>query len=180
LRVIGGSAKGRLLTCLKNNSIRPTGAKIREAIFNMLAPVIADSIFLDGFAGSGAVGIEAISRGALKCVFLDTNINSINIINKNINNTGVGKNSLVIKDNFFNFIQQNKYKFDIIFADPPYNMDEVSDIVIKVEQADILNISGLLVIEHDADKVIKPGEKITLIKQKKYSDTKISIYERTY
>jgi len=64
VRIIGGKAKGKLVITLKNNNIRPTGAKVREAIFNIIAPYIEDSVFLDGFAGSGAVGIEAISRGA--------------------------------------------------------------------------------------------------------------------
>ncbi|NMC55818.1 MAG: 16S rRNA (guanine(966)-N(2))-methyltransferase RsmD [Eubacteriaceae bacterium] len=178
MRIIGGKAKGRLVITLKNNDIRPTGAKVREAIFNIIAAYIEDSVFLDGFAGSGAVGIEAISRGAGKCVFIDNNQASINIIKKNIENTGVRENSIVIKDNFFNFIKQNKYNFDIIFLDPPYAMDGVCDIVLKVQQAGILKEGGLLIIEHDSGSIINSCESMELTKQKKYSDTTLSIYER--
>lgn len=178
MRIIGGKAKGKLVITLKNNNIRPTGAKVREAIFNIIAPYIEDSVFLDGFAGSGAVGIEAISRGAKKCVFVDNNHASINIIKKNINNTGVEDASIVIKDNFFNFIKQNKYNFDIIFLDPPYAMDGVCDIVVNVQQAGILQEGGLLIIEHESGIIINSSEKMTLTKQKKYSDTTVSIYER--
>lgn len=178
MRIIGGKAKGRLVSTLKNNNIRPTGAKVREAIFNIIAPYVEDSLFLDGFAGSGAMGIEAISRGAVKCVFIDNNQASINIIKKNIKNTGVDDASIVIKDNFFNFIKQNKYKFDIIFLDPPYAMDGISDIVIKTQQADILRINGLLIMEHDSGIELNTCEKMALMKQKKYSDTTVSIYER--
>lgn len=178
MRIIGGKAKGRLVTTLKNNNIRPTGAKVREAIFNIIALYIEDSVFLDGFAGSGAVGIEAISRGAKKCVFVDNNQASINIIKKNIKNTGIDDASIVIKDNFFNFIKQNKYNFDIIFLDPPYAMDGVCDIVLKVQQAGILKAGGLLIIEHEGGIFINPCENMALTKQKKYSDTTVSIYER--
>ncbi len=179
MRIIGGKAKGRVVATLKNNDIRPTGAKVREALFNILAAYIEDSVFLDGFAGSGAVGIEALSRGAEKCVFLDVNPASIDIIRKNIKSMAFEDISIVIKDNFFNFIKQNKYIFDIIFLDPPYAMDGVRDIVIKIQQADILKMNGLLVIEHDSGIELETCEKMTLIKQKKYSDTTISIYERT-
>lgn len=179
MRIIGGKAKGKLIITLKNNDIRPTGAKVREAIFNIIAPYIEDSIFLDGFAGSGAVGIEALSRGAKKCFFVDNNLAGINIIKKNIKNTGFDENSIVIKDNFFNFIKQNKYNFDIIFLDPPYAIDVVRDIVINVEKTDILKAGGLLIVEHDRYIELNPCEYMALIKQKKYSDTTVSIYERT-
>jgi 16S rRNA (guanine(966)-N(2))-methyltransferase RsmD len=179
MRILGGSAKGREIVTLKNNDIRPTGAKVRAAIFNMIAPYIQDSIFLDGFAGSGAMGIEALSRGAQKSIFLDTSTASINIIKKNIKNIGFESKSLIIRENFFNFIRQNNYKFDIIFADPPYAMDGVRDIVLKVEDADILKIDGILIVEHDYTIALNQSEKLIFAKQKKYSSTMVSIFERT-
>ncbi len=178
MRILGGSAKGRQIFTLKNDDIRPTGAKVRAAIFNMIAPYVYGSVFLDAFAGSGAMGIESLSRGAKKSVFIDINASSIDIIKKNVKNTGFDAKSFILKENFFNFIRQNNSKFDIIFADPPYAMDQVCDILLKIEKADILNNEGLLIIEHDYNVAINQGSALTLIKQKKYSATMVSIYER--
>jgi 16S rRNA (guanine(966)-N(2))-methyltransferase RsmD len=180
MRILGGSAKGRKIFTLKNNDVRPTGAKVRAAIFNMIAPHIYDSVFLDAFAGSGAMGIEALSRGAQKSIFLDINAASIQMIKKNVKNIDFELKSFIRKENFFYFIRQNNSKFDIIFADPPYAMDGIHDIVLKVEDANSLNDEGLLIIEHDYNIILNEGKKLILVKQKKYSGTMVSIYERTY
>lgn len=164
---------------LDGRDIRPTAEKIRGAVFNMMAPYVEDAVFLDGFAGSGAMGIEALSRGAQRSFFVDCHAKSIEVLKKNLINLDLKAHSCVVKDNFFNFIKKTDVKFDIIFTDPPYAMQEVTQMVLSVASADVLRLGGFLIVEHAQGVALEPDEQLVLVKQKKYSDTVISIFERT-
>ncbi len=178
MQIIGGTHKGRKLIGLNGEQIRPTGAKIRGAVFNMMAPYIEGAIFLDGFAGSGAMGIEALSRGVSSSVFVDSCAQSIAVLEKNLQKLGLKEQSIVRRDNFFHFIKKTDIKFDIIFIDPPYAMAEVSEMVSLVAEADVLQHGGFLIAEHDVLVLLKADERLQTVKQKKYGNTIISVFER--
>ena len=124
LRVIAGLAKGHKLTTLKGDITRPTMDKVKGAIFNMIAPKIPDAKVLDLFAGSGSLGIEALSRGAKIAVFVDRNKQSVNVIKKNLDYTKLADSAIIINEEverIYNILPKDLTKFDIIFMDPPYN-----------------------------------------------------------
>ncbi len=179
MQIIGGKYKGRKLIFLDGKQIRPTSSKVRGAVFNMMAPYIDGALFLDGFAGSGAMGIEALSRGAQSSFFVDSEARSIEILGKNLKKLSVKTQGFVFRENFFNFIKKTELKFDIIFTDPPYAMQGFDKLALLVADADVLQRGGFLIIEHDCLVVPQSDSRLELIKQKKYADTVISVFERT-
>lgn len=120
MRVITGIARGKRLITLEGNDVRPTSEKVKEALFSALQFDIEGRRVLDLFAGSGQLGIEALSRGAASAVFVDSSAASIKIINQNIENTGFLENSKVIKSDYASFCAMSRDTFDIVFLDPPY------------------------------------------------------------
>ena len=182
LRVISGSAKGTKLITLEGMSTRPTTDRVKENLFNIIAPYIADSTVLDLFAGSGSLGIEALSRGALSVVFSDQSEKSAEIIIKNLENTRfleksevfLGEAQLILKK-----LSHQGKKFDIIFLDPPYKNEIVPKILHDLEINCVLEDRTLIVAETDiADEL--PNEIGTLIVSKiqKYGKTKLTFYKR--
>lgn len=125
MRVIAGSAKSIRLKTPVGLSTRPTTDRIKETLFNMISPYLCDCCFLDLFSGSGAIGIEALSRGARSAVFVEQNANAIACIYENLKNTRLETWAKVIKGDVFHVLRmlEGKYVFDCIFMDPPYNME---------------------------------------------------------
>ena len=121
MRVISGKMRGTNLESPKDRRVRPTTDRIKEDLFNIIMPYVGGSKVLDLFAGSGAIGIEAISRGCKKSYFVDNNMDSIRLIKRNIKKTKCEEESVVIKKDAVSFVNTTKEKFDVIFMDPPYN-----------------------------------------------------------
>ena len=121
MRVITGSARGKRLKTLEGQDVRPTTERVKEAVFSIIQFDIEGRLFLDLFAGSGQMGIEALSRGAKGAVFVDSARNSINVIKQNLTSTGFLENSKVLNTDSIAFISRSQSeKFDIAFIDPPY------------------------------------------------------------
>ncbi len=180
MRISGGIAKGRRVILRKgDSSTRPTSAKVREAIFNILREKIIDCIFLDLYAGTGAVGIEAISRGAGLVIFVDNNRSNTIMIKKLIEKFGLSQKAKVFTENTLEFLKNTKTKFDIIFADPPYASSELDIVLPLIDNLNILNMKGLFVAEHPSkkDMPLIIGN-LKLIKTYKYGDSAISIYKK--
>ncbi len=180
MRIIGGEHRGRKIIRPEAEATRPTKDRIRESVFNIVSERLPDSDILDIFAGSGAYGLEALSRGAKRAVFVDNSKYCASIIKNNINTLNVKYRSKVIISDAFETIEQlynKKEKFDLLFADPPYNTGLAKKTLIKVNQYDILNEFGLLIIEHHVEEVLpQTGKNVTILKKKTYGDTNISIY----
>ena len=121
MRVITGTARGMRLETLEGNDVRPTSEKVKEAIFSAINFEIEGRRVLDLFAGSGQLGIEALSRGALKCVFTDQSQNAVDVIKRNVQKTGFLKESVICRTDYMSFLRGTKEAFDIAFIDPPYN-----------------------------------------------------------
>lgn len=181
MRVIAGEVRGHKLDTLKGNSTRPTMDKVKGAIFNMIAPNVCDSCVLDLFAGSGALGIEALSRGAQSAVFVDKSRESIGIIKKNLEHTKLEKRSVVMNCDACEAVLRLKgkeLKFDIIFIDPPYNKKIVQKALIFLESNGILKDSGMIIVEHSKDDELPEDiGRFKRIKFRQYGITVISFYQ---
>ncbi|QSQ09832.1 Ribosomal RNA small subunit methyltransferase D [Koleobacter methoxysyntrophicus] len=180
MRVISGEIRGKRLKSPKGKKIRPTSNKVKEAIFNILGQKIVDCIFLDLFAGTGNIGIEALSRGAQKAVFVDNNFRSVKLIKYNLVMTGFADRSMVIQKNSFKVIEvlgKKHEKFDIIFMDPPYDMEGISGLLEEIYEKRILKDSGIILIEHRNNKKLPEQVKgFIKIREKLYGDTCISFF----
>ena len=153
MRVISGSAKGVRLESLEGDNTRPTLDRVKEALFNIIQNEVIDAKVLDLFAGSGALGIESISRGAKQAVFCDKSYKAIQIINRNIQKSKVLEKSVIIQKDFLKSLQKLKEeKFDIIFLDPPYKENLSVLAVEKIIELDVLQEEGIIIIETDDEK----------------------------
>jgi 16S rRNA (guanine966-N2)-methyltransferase len=150
MRITGGEARGRTLNFPSRSKERPTSDFLREALFNLLG-TLQGKTFLDLFAGSGSVGLEAASRGAQDICFVEKNKNLVEVIKKNIQTCCLGRNYRIIdKDIEFGLrdLFRKKCEFEIIFADPPYNRDLTGVTLKALSKHQVLHKDGLVVIQH--------------------------------
>jgi 16S rRNA (guanine(966)-N(2))-methyltransferase RsmD len=171
MRIVGGSTKGRKIRVSKKG-IRPTKSIVRKGIFDVLSTKINNSYVLDVFAGSGALGLEAISRGAKNCVFVEKNPK---ILLENIRTFSFKNKSKVIAGDFrLGLKKVNNKRFDIIFLDPPYHRSYISKILKLISKYRLLRNKGIIVAEHDKqENFITPSE-FLIYKKKKYGNTAIT------
>ena len=177
IRVISGIYKGRVLSIPSEKVTRPTMDKVRQAIFSIISKNIEDSVFLDLFAGSGAVGIEAVSRGAKKVYFNEKNISAYKVIEKNISSLDIedDKYVLFLKDYRLFLKKHRDTVFDIVFLDPPYRFKVNRDIILYMRENSMLSKEAIIISEQDEkNKDIDGFEK----KEYTYSSKCVSIYRR--
>jgi 16S rRNA (guanine966-N2)-methyltransferase len=174
LRVIAGSARGHNLKAPKGIETRPTTDKIKESLFNIIAPDLYESSFLDLYSGTGAIGIEALSRGAKKAVFIDKSPICKNIIEENLLHTKLNHLGIIYQCNVISgldILREKKDTFDIIFMDPPYGQNIVFETINKISEYILLNDSGYIIIEHSSEKPLTIPDKFLLWKEKNYKTT---------
>lgn len=151
LRIFAGIYKGRKLKSAETPDVRPTTAKLKLSFFDIIQDKVRESIFLDGFGGSGNIGIEALSRGAEYVVFIDILPESIKLLKENIERIGIPSDHYRIIKGDYNrsVIQLSKegFKFDIVFLDPPYKLLEVANPVKIIYKRDVLAENGMVVLE---------------------------------
>ncbi len=168
MRVISGKAKGSKLNSIESLSTRPTLDRVKESLFNIIQDKLNGSMVLDLFAGSGALGIEAISRGAKKAYFCDNNYDAIRMINQNLEKTHFSNQSVIINSDYKKCLKSLNEKFDIVFIDPPYKDNlSVDSIKIIIEQG-ILNQDALMIIE--TDEICRDKRKLEELKNVKIVD----------
>lgn len=176
MRVISGLARGLKLSSIDGMDTRPTLDRVKEALFSMLTPYIYDANVLDLFAGSGALGIEAISRGALKCTFTDKNPKCVNVILENVKKARFTDKCIVKNISFESFFKTSSEKFDLVFLDPPYKMGLLDEILSNLKDGGHLNNDAIICVEAD-DKTDILYNGYTLLKEKKYGRVKIFILQ---
>jgi len=177
MRIIAGECKGRVLNTPKNNQIRPTTDKVKEALFSMITAFLQDSIVIDLFAGSGNLGLEAISRGAKRCYFGDYSKESLTLLKRNIALCRAESKSVVIAGDYMKVLTAILEKADIIFLDPPYQKNLLLSCLHAISEKELLNEEGIIVAEHGKTEClpehIGPFSKI---KEKKYGTIIVSLY----
>ncbi len=185
MRVISGSARGRVLFPPAGSRIRPTADRVKEAVFSALASRFGSFEglgLLDLFAGSGSLGIEALSRGAKNVVFVDSHPESIKLTRKNLESTGFDKTATVLLMEAALAIQTLSLKgslFDIIIVDPPYAEKELTAGVLKLlADSNLTAPNGVLVFETDNKSQLMTPEKLQLSSRKVYGDTAIWTFEQ--
>ncbi|MBN2227177.1 MAG: 16S rRNA (guanine(966)-N(2))-methyltransferase RsmD [candidate division Zixibacteria bacterium] len=176
MRITGGTFRGRQLKTTPGMTTRPTADKIRQAVFNILMNDIAEAQVLDLFAGSGAMGIEAISHGAQSAVFVEAGRAQVNVIRKNLD--ALGLKAEVIAGDYTSAcraLEGAGRRFDLIFADPPYKEYVPLEIIDTILQYNLLAPGGLLIIEHKSGQETAT-ERLWLIKQRRFGQTEVSFY----
>ena len=175
MRIISGTLRGMKLNTLEGMNTRPTLDRVKEALFSKISMQInEETVVLDLFSGSGALGLESLSRGALKAVLCDKDYNAINIIKQNVQKSRMEDRTVILKKDYAKALEglkEEKYKFDIVFLDPPYKTDFAEDAANKIIIYDLLNDDGIIVIETDLkDKVIKniDNKLLEIYDEKKY------------
>ena len=153
MRIIAGKFKGRNLDVPKTD-LRPTLDRTKETLFNILQFDIPEKNVLDLFAGSGNLGIEALSRGANKVVFVDINKEATKIIKQNCVKCGCINDVAIVNMPFDSAISGIKEKFDIVFADPPYQSDMYFNILKRLDRSDVLNVDAIVVCEHSREEYL--------------------------
>lgn len=147
MRVITGLARGRRLETLPGEATRPTSEKVKESLFSAIQFDIEGRRVLDLFAGSGQLGIEALSRGASGCVFVDKNTDAVKIIRQNLQNTGLSSAAQVLGTDALSYLTRPGDRFDLVFLDPPYAAELLLPALHKV--APLVNDGGIIVCETD-------------------------------
>jgi len=180
VRVIAGSARGRKLIAPDNMAVRPTADRMKEDLFNILAPRVSGARFLDLFSGTGAIGIEALSRGARSAVFVDIDIA---LIIKNLALTGFAEKAAVLKNEYapaLRKLNEQRLAFDIIFMDPPYYKGMVPPAARLISDMGLLSGEGALAAELAADEGPPAIENLSLYKVKRYSASAFFFFKRGF
>ena len=180
MRIISGSARGLKLKAPDGLNTRPTADRIKESLFNIIAPYLYDCSFLDLFSGSGAIGIEALSRGAKDATFVDFDKNSINIIKQNIKLAKFEEKSNIYNIDVLHTIDllsNNGKKFDIIFLDPPYDKGLLIPALKKIEDKNLLKDDGFIICEQHINEPEIILDKLCTYRIKKYNITKMVFLE---
>ena len=175
MRITAGKFKNKQVKTVESALIRPTLSKIRESIFNVLQNEISGAVFLDLFAGSGIVGIEAASRGADEVIFIEKNPRHYKLLRENLNGLDF-KNKTFLGDSTIVIEKFNENYFDVIFSDPPYKTDLNNKIIEIISEKKLLKSGGILIIECNKEgnfleTLTAAGFEIT--KEKTYGDTKV-------
>ena len=182
--MISGIAKGHILKTVKGTTTRPTSGRVKEALFNIIACNIENSTVLDTFAGTGSLGIEALSRGAGRAVFLDKSVECCQIIKENLSHTKLADKAEVYPTDFANGIEKlfkKGIQFDLILLDPPYNKNFIQETLKILIKNDIMKDDGIIIAEHStSDSLSETIGRFELIDTRKYGDTMISIYHHSY
>lgn len=177
MRVTGGTGKGRKLRVPAGLRVRPTSDKVKQALFNILGEKVKDAVFLDLYAGAGGVGIEALSRGAVRVLFIDDSRDSLQAVRKNIEQTGFGGRTQVIAMRAETFLKKTEERFDVVFLDPPYTLEQ-GPLLELVSDSGILKPGAVVVAEH-FKKQKSPAQSgaLVLFREAQYGDTVLAFYK---
>jgi len=178
MRIISGTSKGRKLATPKSQSIRPTSDRVKESIFNILGEEVEGKLVLDLFAGTGNLGIEALSRGAKKAIFVEKGRKALQLIQRNITQIGLeGRVEIIPRDanRAIGILKGKGEIFDLILMDPPYEKGLIKRTLIKLISHPIYHTGSILVIEHDRREPMPDTlEGWNLVRERRLGDTVIS------
>lgn len=178
MRIITGSAKGMKLTAPRGLSVRPTTDRVKESVFNILKGKVVDARVLDLFSGTGNLGLEAVSRGAVHAVLVDKSPSSIATIKKNAQNTKLVESIEIIRQDVLTAIDRlvaASQQFDLIFCDPPYNQGFVQTVLHKLDEKPLLlSDDGILIMEHSGHEEVITGDNLVILRTQRYGETMVT------
>lgn len=182
IRIVSGSLKGRRIPTLQGHGIRPTSLRAREALFSILGPIISGACVADLFAGSGSIGLEALSRGAKKVIFVEQNAEAAQTLAKTLVQFNLGAESQVVMQDVGLAIQNPSLvvwrPFNVLYIDPPYQFEDSLQLLTQIENADLVAKKGQVIYEHFSKRT--PPSVIgqwTLNRTAKYGDSGLSFYQ---
>lgn len=175
MRIISGKYKGKKLFGFDIDGTRPTMDRVKESMFGIIQNSIDDSVCLDLFAGSGSLGLEALSNGARECYFVENNKEMFRILEKNVN--GISNCILVNKDYLYALQEfcRKEIRFDVIFLDPPYKLCLINSVLDFIYDNKLLNENGIIVCEYEIENV--KCDYYYELKNRKYGEKKVTIYK---
>ncbi len=177
MRIITGIYKGRKLESPVGFDVRPTSDKVKEAVFNLLMNDIWDAVCVDLFAGTGSLGLEALSRGAKRCYFCDNSRQSLDLVKKNIKKCGAEEQSIILAGDYSRALNRIREKTDIIFLDPPYSSGVYEKCLEQIDSLDLLSDEGIIIAEHGArDEMPQSAGRLEKVRERRYGRIMISIY----
>lgn len=181
MRVVSGELKGRILKAVPGTSTRPTTDKVKESLFNMIGPYFSGGLGLDLFAGSGGLGIEALSRGLEKVIFVDREGKAIHIINENLKSCDLEDRAEVYRNDAvraLKAIQKREITFNYIFLDPPYKKQQLVKLLEMIEKEKLVHEDGVIVCEHASDIQLPEGiGALKQVRNEKYGIIGITLYK---
>ena len=177
MRVSGGTGKGQRLKVPSGSRVRPTSDKVKQALFNILGDRVIDAAFLDLYAGAGGIGIEALSRGAKRVVFVDSSRDSLAVIRRNIEQLGFGDRANVVQATAEAFLKKKSELYDIVFLDPPY-AEEMQPLLELIGASGLIKQGTIVVAEH-FKKQPSPQQAGSLshYRDARYGDTVLAFYK---
>lgn len=180
MRIISGKLKGRKLTSFKGQRIRPTSDKVREAVFDILNVEWDGKEVLDLFAGTGGLGIETLSRGARRVVFIENHPQTLLVLEKNLKALNLIGNCELVRlraEAGIRLVERSMWKFDVAFLDPPYNKNLAYSTLNLIADSDILKENGMVVVEHHYKETFSEEyRRLKMSDQRKYGETGVSFF----
>lgn len=177
MRIITGEYRGRRLESPIGYDVRPTTDKVKEAIFNLLMNDIWDAVVVDLFAGTGNLGLEALSRGAKRCYFCDNSRESLNLVKTNIAKCNAQDKSMVLAGDYSKALGRIREKVQVFLIDPPYRDGLYEKCLNQIDELDLLDKEGIIITEHGVhDPVPQQAGNLVKVKEKKYGKILVSIY----
>ena len=180
MRVIAGSAKGTRLRSPRDRGARPTLDRVREALFSILGARVEDARVLDLFAGTGAIGIEALSRGAARCEFVEKDRERKALILENLNAAKVRDRASVrasVLPEGLSTLARDGSRFDIIYADPPFDFGRYAVLCAEIDRLNLLNPEGILIVEHDSKTALGDRtDRLIRVREARYGRTTLSFF----
>lgn len=180
MRIISGKLRGLTIKTIDSDSTRPTRDMVREALFSILMYQVPDCTFLDLFAGSGAIGLEAISRGAKSCIFVDKNPQCIKTIHENVRKARVEQLVEIYNTDYQKALHHlSKESIDVIYVDPPYHQEMGISAINIISEKNLLKEDGVIILETDTNEIV-PEEigRYERYNYKRYGRNVLSLYRR--
>ncbi|MBQ5568708.1 MAG: 16S rRNA (guanine(966)-N(2))-methyltransferase RsmD [Oscillospiraceae bacterium] len=178
MRVITGTARGRKLREPTGRDIRPTTDMVKESVFNIIQFKTEGARVLDLFAGTGQLGIEALSRGAAECVFVDKSEEALKLVRENLKTTGLENKAHVVRGDSLSYLRSGE-KFDIVFVDPPYDTDLLEKSLNLATGFDILRENGIIICESRKEKPVQPpAREGYTAKEYRYGRIKLTVFRK--
>jgi 16S rRNA (guanine966-N2)-methyltransferase len=184
MRIIAGKHRGKRLKGPEGLELRPTGDRLKESLFNILAPIVNNAVVLDVFGGTGAIGIEALSRGARQVVFIEWSVEGCRLIKKNLASCGIATGYRILKKDAFASLRalaRDGFKANIIFFDPPYDFEPYRDLLDIVFRKLLISKPSRVIIEHQRKAVLpEEGERYRRTRVVRQGDHCLSFYDAVH